>query len=61
MFRLNRGSLLFAISVWTDEESKSLAESFGADALLDKMDLANRLIPTIMHLITPSADSPVEA
>ena len=47
---LNHGSQLLAISLWNDEDAKGLAESFGATILLDKMDLANTLIPTIMQL-----------
>ena len=47
---LNHGSQLLAISLCNDEDAKELAESFGATILLDKMDLANTLIPTIMHL-----------
>ena len=47
---LNHGSQLLAISLWNDEDAKELAESFGATILLDKMDLANTLIPTIMQL-----------
>ena len=46
----NHGSQLLAISLWNDEDAKELAESFGATILLDKMDLANTLIPTIMQL-----------
>lgn len=44
------GSQLLAISIWNEEESKALAESLGAAVLLDKMNLANTLIPTIRHL-----------
>jgi two-component system response regulator DevR len=47
---LNRGSRLLAISLSNDEEAKTLAESLGASVLLDKMDLANTLIPTILQL-----------
>jgi two-component system response regulator DevR len=47
---LNRGSRLLAISLSNDEEAKALAEGFGAVVLLDKMNLANTLIPTIMQL-----------
>jgi DNA-binding NarL/FixJ family response regulator len=39
-----------AISVWNDEETKDLARSLGASALLDKMNLASTLVPTIMRL-----------
>jgi DNA-binding NarL/FixJ family response regulator len=47
---LNHGSQLLAISLSNDEDAKELAESFGATILLDKIDLANTLIPTIMQL-----------
>jgi DNA-binding NarL/FixJ family response regulator len=47
---LNHGSRLLAISLSNDEEAKALAESLGASVLLDKMDLANTLIPTILQL-----------
>lgn len=41
------GSRVLAISVWTDGETKALAESYGAVALLDKANLAAELISTI--------------
>jgi DNA-binding NarL/FixJ family response regulator len=41
------GSCIVAISVWTDEETKELAERFGAVRLLDKMKLSTDLIPAI--------------
>jgi DNA-binding NarL/FixJ family response regulator len=44
------GSQLLAISIWNEVDSKELAESLGADVLLDKMNLATTLIPTILHL-----------
>jgi two-component system invasion response regulator UvrY len=44
------GSQLLAISIWNEKDSKELAESLGADVLLDKMNLASTLIPTIMQL-----------
>jgi DNA-binding NarL/FixJ family response regulator len=47
---LNRRSQVLAISVWNDEESRELAETLGAAVLLDKTDLGNRLITTIMQL-----------
>jgi DNA-binding NarL/FixJ family response regulator len=40
-------SRLLGISIWNDEETKSLAESFGALVLLDKTTLGADLIPTI--------------
>ena len=47
---LNHGSQLLAISLSNDEEAKVLAESFGASVLLDKMNLADTLIPSIVRL-----------
>jgi DNA-binding NarL/FixJ family response regulator len=47
---LNHGSQVLVISVWIDEDSRELAESLGAAVFLDKMNLANTLIPTIMQL-----------
>jgi chemotaxis response regulator CheB len=52
---LNHGSLLLAISFWSSEDARALAESYGAVALLDKKDLSNKLIPTIMQLVLPNA------
>lgn len=37
------------MSVWNDEESKALANSYGAFTLLDKSDLQSSLVPTIMQ------------
>ena len=45
-----------AISFANDEEAKSLAASYGAVALLDKMSLYTELLPAIMRLADPSAD-----
>jgi two-component system, NarL family, invasion response regulator UvrY len=41
---------VLAISVWNDEDTRSLAESYGASALLDKMRLGQELIPAVMKL-----------
>jgi DNA-binding NarL/FixJ family response regulator len=41
------GSRLIAMSVWKDDETKFLADTFGAVALLDKSRLAIELIPAI--------------
>jgi DNA-binding NarL/FixJ family response regulator len=41
------GSCLLATSVWNDEETASLAQSYGATKLLDKGQLASTLIPAI--------------
>ena len=48
--RLNHGSQVLAISLSNDEDAKELARSFGAAVLLDKMNLASTLVPTIMQL-----------
>ena len=48
--RLKHGLQVLGISIWNDEHSKELAERLGVSVLLDKMDLANTLIPTIMQL-----------
>jgi DNA-binding NarL/FixJ family response regulator len=45
-----------AISFANDEEAKSLAASYGAPRLLDKMSLYTELLPAIMRLGEPSAD-----
>ena len=39
------GTRLLAMSIWTDEETKALAETFGAVKLLDKMNLASDFNP----------------
>jgi DNA-binding NarL/FixJ family response regulator len=41
------GSCLLAMSVWNDEETITLAESYGAVKLLDKSQLASTLMPAI--------------
>jgi DNA-binding NarL/FixJ family response regulator len=41
---------IVATSLHIDDESKILAESMGASKLLDKMELASELIPTILGL-----------
>jgi DNA-binding NarL/FixJ family response regulator len=38
---------VLAISIWNDDDAKALAHSFGALTLLDKINLAHELIPTI--------------
>jgi DNA-binding NarL/FixJ family response regulator len=40
---------VLAMSVWNDDESKSLAQSYGAATLLDKSTLASELVPTILQ------------
>jgi len=41
------GTRLIATSAWEDEENGILAESYGATVLLDKINLAQSLIPVI--------------
>lgn len=41
---------VLAISVWHDEDTRALARSYGATALLDKMRLGQELIPAVMKL-----------
>lgn len=45
------GSHIVAISIWNDEETKALADSYGAATLLDKVNLTDELIPTIKRLL----------
>ncbi len=45
------GSCLLAMSVWNDEETASLAKSYGALRLLDKSQLASTLIPAIEECV----------
>jgi DNA-binding NarL/FixJ family response regulator len=54
--QLNCIKYTLAISFANDEEAKSLAASYGAAALLDKMSLYTELLPAIMQLTEPSAD-----
>jgi len=51
---LNCIKYTLAISFANDEEAKSLAASYGAVALLDKMTLYTELLPAIMRLAEPS-------
>jgi DNA-binding NarL/FixJ family response regulator len=52
--RLNPSSQVVAISAWDDEETKALATNFGAAELLDKMKLADLLVPAILKLASAS-------
>jgi DNA-binding NarL/FixJ family response regulator len=47
--RAYRAAVL-AISVWNDEDTRALAQSYGAATLLDKMLLGKELIPAVMKL-----------
>jgi chemotaxis response regulator CheB len=44
-----------AISFSNDETAQTLANKFGAVTLLDKMELADKLIPTIKKFSSPTA------
>jgi DNA-binding NarL/FixJ family response regulator len=44
-----------AISFSNDETAQTLANNFGAVTLLDKMELADQLIPTIKKFSSPTA------
>jgi DNA-binding NarL/FixJ family response regulator len=48
------GSRLIAMSIWNDEVTKSLAETYGALTLLDKATLGSELIATIKRYANPS-------
>ena len=45
------GSCMLAISIWKDNETQALAESFGAVELLDKANLAGLLVPAIKRCV----------
>jgi len=50
-------SRVLAISVWDDEETKTLADNYGAVKLLDKINLGTQLIPSILEIAAPSAEN----
>jgi DNA-binding NarL/FixJ family response regulator len=41
---------VLTISIWNDEESQALSDSYGAVRLLDKATLGEELVPTIRRL-----------
>ena len=45
------GSCILAMSFWTNEETASLAASFGAVKLLDKTKLGSEIVPAIQECI----------
>jgi DNA-binding NarL/FixJ family response regulator len=55
------GSRLLAMSIWNDDETKSLAETIGAVTLLDKTNLATELIPAIKLYARIGLPHPVSA
>jgi len=44
---LSSAKHVLAMSLWNDDESKAVAQSYGASTLLDKSTLASTLIPAI--------------
>jgi DNA-binding NarL/FixJ family response regulator len=46
---------ILCMSIWNDEESKALAKSYGAFALLDKTRLAQVLMPALADLAMVSS------
>jgi DNA-binding NarL/FixJ family response regulator len=48
--RLLNGAKVLAISFGTDDRTRELLDSVGAVKFLDKMELANELIPAILEL-----------
>jgi DNA-binding NarL/FixJ family response regulator len=55
--QLNCVKFTLAVSFSNDDEAKSLAASYGAAALLDKMTLYSQLLPTIERLYGPSPNN----
>jgi two-component system nitrate/nitrite response regulator NarL len=49
------GSKILAISIWNDADSLALAKDYGAVKLLNKMELAGTLVPTILQMALPDA------
>lgn len=57
-----KDALVVGISFWNDHETKQLAQSFGATVLLDKVDLAITLVPTIKQVASSnSQQTPIKA
>jgi DNA-binding NarL/FixJ family response regulator len=50
------GTKILAISFACDEEAEDLARDIGAVKFLDKMALAQEMIPTILQLVAPSSN-----
>jgi hypothetical protein len=58
--RAYRAAVL-AISVWDDEDTRNLEQTYRATALLDKMRLGVELIPAVMKLASgtgPAREAP---
>jgi DNA-binding NarL/FixJ family response regulator len=54
--QLIKDASIVGISFWNDIEAKELAESFGAIVLLDKVDLAKTLVPTIKQVASSNSE-----
>lgn len=52
------GTRVVAVSVWNEEETRILAERYGAAMLLDKVSLAKELIPAIRAVCEDSEREP---
>jgi DNA-binding NarL/FixJ family response regulator len=50
---------LLIMSATADQESRDLADAMGADAFLDKSDLHEKLIPTIVWLSSAASAHPI--
>ena len=48
---LSSAKHVLAMSLWNDDESKAVAQSYGASTLLDKSTLTSTLIPAIEECI----------
>jgi DNA-binding NarL/FixJ family response regulator len=48
---LSSAKHVLAMSLWNDDESKAVAQNYGASTLLDKSTLASTLIPAIEECI----------
>ena len=55
---LNHDSRVLPMSLSNDPETKALAESLGTFPLFDKMELGDKLIPTIIQLVSPKKHDP---
>ena len=53
-YQLIKDASIVGMSFWNDLEAKELAESFGAIVLLDKVELAKTLVPTIKQVASLS-------
>jgi DNA-binding NarL/FixJ family response regulator len=54
---LHSDTALLAMSFSNDAEATTIANEMGAAALLDKMNLTDELIPTILRLAKPSQNA----